>query len=51
MPPLNLYNMWKLNPYIRHYDDNTLYKWNYWFLIDDYVYLNKNNKKETKYEK
>lgn len=35
-PPLNLYNMWQLNPLIRDYDDIKFYHWNYWFLLDDY---------------
>ena len=50
MPPLNLHNMWKLNPYIRNYDDNTIYKRNYWFLIED-CYTKIKNIKEQKYEK
>jgi hypothetical protein len=42
--PINLLNMWKLNPYIRQYDDKTTYSWNYWFLLDDYY-------NKVKYEK
>jgi hypothetical protein len=45
MVPINLWNVWQLNPYIRKFDDERFYQWNYWFLVDDYY--NKIKEKQT----
>lgn len=48
-PPLNLYNMWLTNPYIRKYDDEKFYYWNKEFKNFD-KQIDK-NKRELTYAK